>query len=313
MTLKKIILSKLLKLKIILTYILVANFNLHAQLCNDTILTDSYDTIACKITYVNNYTVFYNILENNKINNKVLPRIDIEKLVINSINITVLEQKFDSHINGFYKKSKLDNKYQTLLLKDNSNNQIRILADSTFIFKKNDYFGIAMNVEQFAKKYRCKLIYISNLIQENSIKFNVKLYDAKDSYYKEISNSYRNNSIFFFRGKNSMEPDEIKLKHSDSIYWLKKNEILEFKIDPKDLTQNLPDSTLKNGICQTKYYYVGDISNYKLNASIFASLFASVAISAIAGPGFVLINFQKNVTVTSNFIGEFIIILTKTQ
>jgi hypothetical protein len=231
-------------------------------------------------------------------------------MIINSKNITVLEQKFDSHINGYFKKSKLDNKYDALLLKENSSNNLKILADSSFSFKKKDYFKMAMAVELFAKKYKCKLIYVSELNTENNYTFNVKLYDAGENFYRELANSYNQNSICFFRGNNAMEPDEIRLKHNDSIIWLKKNEFVEFKINAIGSENSSNEKSLINDTGQNKYYFVGDISNYKLTSAVLGSLFASVALSSITG-SFFIIEYTNNVTKTSNFIGEFMKILHK--
>lgn len=306
----------LFNIKIIIVVVLFSIFihqgNLFSQKINDTIITDNFDTIPCIITYVNNYSVFYNIEENNNIKDKILPRLYVEKIIINSKNVPVLEQKFDSYINGYYKKSKLDNKYDVLLLKENSSGNLKILADSTFNFKKKDYFKMAMSVELFAKKYKCKLIYVSEPIKDNQYFINVKLYDASDIYYNELLDQYKQNAICFFRGNHAMEPEEIKLRHNDSIIWLNKNEIVEFRINPMD-SANLPkDQYLFNGFCQNKYFFVGDISNYKLTPALIASLFVSVALSSIGGFIFV-IGYHNNLTGTSNFIGEFMKILIKSQ
>lgn len=280
---------------------------MYSQQMKDTIITD-IDTIPCTITFVNNYSIFYNVEEKSNSKARVLNRLYVEKLIINSKNVTVLEQKYDSHINGYFKKSKLDKKYDALLLKENTSKNLKILADSTFTFKKNDYFKIAISVELFAKKYNCKLIYISEPVINNS--FNVKLYDATDEYYLELSDLYKQNNIYFFRGNNTMESTEIKLKHNDTIIWLKKNEIVEFKMNAVDSASFKNDKILNNGICQNKYFFVGDISHYKFTSNVMASLFISVALSSISG-SYIFIGISNDLSNTSNFVGEFLKILTK--
>ncbi len=306
---------KLFEIKIIITVILFFNLihpcRLYSQQIKDTIITD-IDTIPCTITYVNSYSIFYKINENNNIKARILPRLYVEKLIINSKNVPILEQKYDSYINGFYKKSKLDKKYDALLLKENSSNNLKILADSTFTFKKNDYFKIATSVELFAKKYNCKLIYVSEPVRNNYNSINVKLYDATDAYYQELLDLYKQNTISFFRGNNALEPEEIKLKHNDTIIWVKKNEILEFKINAVDSVNFKNDPVLIKGICQNKYFFVGDISHYKFTLNVMASLFVSVTLSSITD-SYIFIGISNNLTKTSNFIGEFMKVLTKSK
>ncbi len=306
---------KLFEIKIIITVVLFFNLivpsNLFSQQIKDTIITD-IDTIPCIITYVNSYSIFYKIEENNNTKARILPRLYVEKLIINSKNVPVLEQKYDSHINGYYKKSKLDKKYDALLLKENLSDNLKILADSTFTLKKNDYFKIAISVELFAKKYNCKLIYVSEPVKNNYNSFNVKLYDATDAYYHELSDLYKQNTIYFFRGNNAIEPEEIKLKHNDTIKWLKKNELVEFKINNNDSVSFKNDLILNKSICQNQYFFVGDISRYKFTSNVIASLFVSVALSTISG-SFIFIGINNNLPRTSNFVGEFMKILTKSQ
>ncbi len=294
----------------IITFIILVflNYDCVSQDMIDTIITEDLDTISCQITYVSNYSIFYKYKNKKRIKEKIMPRLFVEDFVVNSPNITIKKQKFDSGINKYYKKSKLDRNYDILLLQDNTNESLKILADSTFVFKKNDFFKMAVNIELFVKQYRGKLVYIASIQNKPDFEIIVKLYDASDEYYHEILKSYKQKYICIFRGNNIMEYEKTKIRLKDTIIYLEKNEYYEFMLNDSTTTNNdkrkfkLLSLKFNSDIQYKEYYFSGNTDRYKLDYKDFIFIVAS----AVFSEGFVVfVPVNSGLIKTSNFVGEF--------
>ena len=171
--------------------------NTFAQSVIDTIITILNDTISCQVTHVSKYSIFYKYQKRQKLKDKIIPRINVGKLIVHNKNIKIPIENKDSGINEYYRKSKLDNKYEVLLLKDKQNKSLKLLADSTISTEKSDIIYIATKIQSFAKLYKCKLIHISDIENINPNRINVKLYDSSDEFYIETLKEYQNNMIYF--------------------------------------------------------------------------------------------------------------------
>lgn len=289
----------------LLISLLAFSFTISAQSIIDTIITNKFDTISCQITYVNNYSIFYKYQKGKKLKEKIIPRIDVSNFIVHNKNVTVMDKKLDSGINEYYMKSKLNKKYDVLLLTNNSESTLKILADSTFEFKKHDYFLIATIIQNFARQYRCKLIYLSEIKSSGNYSVNVKLYDATDNYYKEVLKTYEKEEVYFLRTNNSFEPKENTIKVDDTKIVLNKNEYYVYRLSELDnatrykrhsvfeLENNLINDSLKNN----QYFYVGNPSQYK-NA-------ANYAVGALGGAIVVTATIGRKPNYLSNFVGEF--------
>lgn len=291
----------------------------------DTIITSNSDTIPCQITYVNNYSAFYKIKKRKKLKSKITPRIDIYKLIINTEGVTILEEKFDSGINDYFRKSKLDRKYETLLLTEHTDPSLKVLADSTFSTSKTDYLYLATMIQAFANRYNCKLIY--HVVSPDSRKFRIRLYDASDAYYHQVLNSYKLNKIYFVRTDNKLDYSEISFKINAKKVVLNKNEYLEYTLSEKDSTLFLK----KRGLSSTKkivfeenqsnaYIYIGKTDYYIDDSGLLIGVLGGAIGGAIAGSaegviggiivGSVVSDLSSGKSGLNNFIGEFVRLYT---
>ncbi len=298
-------------MKVLLTFLTIAlSINAFSQSVIDTIITDDFDTIPCQITRVSHYSIYYKYPRNNRLKEEIIPRLLVEKFVINNSGVTVQDQKFDSRINLCYKQSKLDRKYDELLLKDNSSSDLIILADSIFVFNKIDYFQMAVNIQLFARDYKCKLIHILDVKQESPYLVHVRLYDSPDEYYQQVLESYKQSKYCFFRGNDVMEITTNNLRFNDSIVWLAKNKFVEFNVSDLDTAYLAKYKLCKDSIYLNQYCFVGNANNYMITPELFF-----VAAGGVLGLGiyFVLIDdfIGSRFNNSSNFCGEFIKLVSK--
>ncbi len=298
--------------KFILIFIItIFSANVFSQSIIDTIITNNLDTIACQVTYVNNYSIFYKYRKKNKIKDSIIQRINVSKLTVNNKNVTMLEEKKDNGINDYFKKSKLLKTYETLLLTNNTDSVLKILADSTFTFKKVDYFLIASKIQNFANQYRCKLIFASNIQHNNTYSVNIKLYDATDKYYKKVLNSYKKEKIYFLRTDNNFEQKEYTFKLNNNKITLKKNDYYTCNYNVNDSSlvikqDNLGFNNMKinDSTKINKYFFVGDASQYGKIAKKDIAVFGAAILTGAIG-GLIIVGTSSNYYSISNFIGEF--------
>ena len=283
-------------------------FESYSQSIIDTIITIKHDTLPCQVKYVNNYNVFYNYQKKDKIKDNIISRLDVLELIVNNKNVTILEAKSDSHINGYLRKSTLNKKYDVLLLPENTDSSLKILADSTFTFKKNDFFYLASKIQGFANRHRCKLVYPTRINNDESYSFNVKLYDATDVYYKTVLKTYNQKKIYFLRTNNNFERDEYELNINDNKIPLKKNEYHIFDLVKDDSLLVIKRGFDKTTVCDTisanKYFFVGNTDHYSFLPSDIGFILGAAAVGAAFGYIVIAIP-EREWCKVSNFIGEF--------
>lgn len=296
----------------ILTFYLVISISSKSQVIPDTIITNQFDTIPCKITYVNPYTVFYKIKKRKKLKDRLIPRIDIEQLIVNQSSVKVPEQKVDEGINAYFRKSKLNRSYESLMLDHNEDPSLKILADSTFSSKTLDYLYIGSMIQSFANRYKCKLIYVSNISKADAYSVNIKLYDASDDFYQKTSEKYDSKEIYFLRTNNNSDLKQLKFKYKNNKVTLEKNDYYVYTPSPKDSIESLgvPTRTYygQDTIIQPAnlYYYIGNAhfySDFKMTGSVVVGYVLGGILGGIIMEGMVTEKTRLN-----NFIGEFIIL-----
>lgn len=282
----------------------------YSQSIIDTIITIKHDTIPCQVKYVNNYNVFYNYQKKDKIKDNIISRLDVLELIVNNKNVTILEAKSDSHINGYLRKSTLNKKYDVLLLPENTDSSLNILADSTFIFRKNDFFFMASKIQHFANRYKSKLVYYTEIKNEESYSINIKLYDASDNFYKSLLKTYDQKKIYFLRTKNNVEKDEYTININNKKFTLKKNEYYTFDLTKNDsslvIKKGIDNITIRDTISANQYFFIGNTDQYSdINV---AELGLAIGFGALGGfLGEIILDGMSGGSKckVSNFIGEF--------
>lgn len=301
------------RLVIILSLISFLYFGLanrcYSQNIIDTIFTEEGDTIQCQITSVSHYSIYYKYPKGKRLKDKIMPRVYVDRFVINNKGVSVKEQKFDSRINAYIKKSKLDKKYEPLMLKENTEPTLKVLGDSIFVQKKNDYLLLALKIASFAHRHNCKLIFVGEMETAAEIRTRITLYDASDEFYHKVYDSYNQNKVLLFRTNNITEFAEIDVRINDSIITLSKNEYYEYDFNISSDTLNVNKSIIgselrlekndsNNGI--NKYYFIGNSDNYSNQFPIIIPLF-------IPGTtGFIIVTASNKSALMTNFVGEFV-------
>ncbi len=235
----------------------------------DTIITTSNDKIPCKISYVNNYSVFYKYQKSSnkkKLKDQIIPRVSVQKLIINSKNITVLEEKIDNEVNEYLLKSKLDKKLEPLLISSNDSRELSLLAVKEWEINYKEYYGISYALFLFSKTHKCKLAYVEEVSRKDSIiKLKVYLYDAPIDYYNSELSKFNNGKKYFIRTTDKKEKDIDQIKINDKKYTISKSEYLTINSD--------------SIYSQNEYYIVvskeADIKAYATTSSIGIMFIAS--------------------------------------
>lgn len=298
--------------KLLVLALILININAFSQSIIDTIITKTLDTIPCQVSYVNNYSVFYKISKRKKLKDKVTPRIDILKLIVNTKGITVKKEKFDSGINDYFRKSNLNKKYETLLLRDNTDPSLILLADSIIKTKKADYLYVATMIQAFANQYKCKIVYFEDNKQINQ--YHIKLYDAPDTIYQKTLKSYKQNKIICLRTNNNLDYKEVKFKINNEKITLLKDQYYSASITDltKGKVQKNKELEEQKLDLSNQYVYIGQ-TDYYTGAANLASVLGSIALGALTGilsDIVIVVPMSAHITM-NNFIGEFIMLHTK--
>jgi len=218
--------------------------NLISQTLRDTLILHSNDTISCRITYVNNYSIFLKYKKNKnkkKLSDKIIPRIRVKKMIVNTKGLTIMKEKIDENINDFRIKSKLNKKLDILLVDNIYSDELVQIGEK--YYKNINNTGISTyNVERFAKKHNCKLVSISEDTLTN--KFVVKLFDASMKYYEGILRKYEKRHIYILYNSQSKKIKCQEFDFNKIKYEICNNEYIEL---------NMPQS---DTIPKNEYYYI---------------------------------------------------------
>ena len=172
--------------------------SLSSQTLIDTLILHSNDTIPCKITYVNSYSVFMKYQKKKKKKSeKNIPRIKIKKMIVNTTGLTIMTEKIDESINDYNIKSKLDKKLDVLLI-DSITAELVLIGKKYFEF--NQYNNLSIyQVEMFAKRHNCKLVYIKEDVLKK--KAEIQLFEGSLKYYERVFEKYNTNSVFILQSE----------------------------------------------------------------------------------------------------------------
>lgn len=177
------------------------SINLTSQTLIDTLILHSNDTIACKITYVNNYSVFLKYQKRKKkLSEKIIPRIKIKNMIVNTTGLTIMDEKRDEGINNYKIKSKLDKKLDILLIDSNKSPELFKIGEKRF--ENNN--GLNLNeIMSFVEWYNCKLVYISDEYNDRSVV--VELFDAPYIYYEKTFTKYEQNFVYIIQQQENVK------------------------------------------------------------------------------------------------------------
>lgn len=310
--------------KILLLIIISLTIKSYSQNLIDTLITFKNDTIICQVSHVNSYTVFYKYKKKKKYKNDLIPRIDLKYMTVNTKNVRVQKLKINSSINEYNRKSKLNKDFEPIRISNIGNPELRIIGYQSYTLFQSDVFFLASSVQSFAQHHKCKLIYLEKEKVNDSLKISITLYDANEQYYLNEFEKYKNDRVYFVRTINSFEDENYTFQYDSMNVSLLKGEHINFPIIKDEPLFDIYKSDSDTVLNLDKYYYVGQLSQYKcaenidpLTYSAFAvagltlGIFTGVYVMPIPKGDHLIKSKEFSKNRISPFIGEFMLNMSK--